>query len=357
MMRDGQIVLSRRLRMLADLMTRGYRAADVGCDHGFLSIYLIQQGISPRVLAMDVRKGPLAAAREHIASCGLEEYIGSRLSDGLAALCPGEAETLICAGMGGPLMEKILRDGMEKARELKELILQPQSEIGAFRRFLRREGFRILAEDAVCEDGKYYFAMKAVYVGPESGERLRDAEAGWEMAQNRNTEAGGKTIQDWEAKADRKTVQDRAAASPGEGGTAASALADEYGELLLRERHPVLKQYLNFRKGVLENLEERLQLCAEERHEAEEVRMEAAEGTKAAGGIEAAEETEAAGGTEAAEGMEAAGRSASASRANERLAQIREELRGVNEALRQWDGSVENNGVKSHFAPEMSERR
>lgn len=328
MVRDGQIVLSRRLRMLADLMTRGYRAADVGCDHGFLSIYLVQQGISPRVLAMDVRKGPLAAAREHIASCGLEEYIGSRLSDGLAALRPGEAETLICAGMGGPLMEKILRDGMEKARELKELILQPQSEIGSFRRFLRREGFRILAEDAVCEDGKYYFAMKAVYVGTESRESLREAEAGWEMAQDRNTETGGKTNQDWEATAGGKTAQVWNAALPGEGGTTASALADEYGELLLRERHPVLKQYLNFRKGVLEKLEERLQLCTEERHEAEESR------------------TEAAGGTEAAEGMEAAGRLASASRANERLAQIREELRGVNEALRQWDGSVENNRGK-----------
>lgn len=314
MVRDGQIVLSRRLRMLADLMTRGYRAADVGCDHGFLSIYLVQQGISPRVLAMDVRKGPLAAAREHIASCGLEEYIGSRLSDGLAALRPGEAETLICAGMGGPLMEKILRDGMEKARELKELILQPQSEIGAFRRFLRREGFRILAEDAVCEDGKYYFAMKAVYVGTESRESLREAET------------GGKTIQDREATAGGETAQDWAATLPGEGGTTVSALADEYGELLLRERHPVLKQYLSFRKGVLEKLEERLLLCTEERHEAAEGRTKAAEGT------------------------EAAGKPASASRANERLAQIREELRGVNEALRQWDGQLRTTGSKS-FCP------
>lgn len=291
MMRDGQVVLSRRLRMLADLVTKGYRAADVGCDHGFLSIYLIQQGISSRVLAMDVRKGPLTAAQEHIAAYGLEAYIEARLSDGLTALCPGEAETLICAGMGGPLMEKILRDGMEKARGLKELILQPQSEIGAFRRFLRREGFRILAEDAVCEDGKYYFAMKAVYVGIESRENPQ------------------------ETTGSRESIQDRDAVPPGEGEEIARALADEYGELLLRERHPVLKQYLNFRKGVLEQLEERLRLCADEGREAD-----------------------------------------AAARAKERLVQVRWELRGVNEALRQWENPLGTSGVKRNFAPDINGR-
>lgn len=291
-MRDRQIVLSRRLRMLAGMVTKGYRAADVGCDHGFLSIYLIQQGISSRVLAMDVRKGPLTAAQEHITACGLETYIESRLSDGLAALCPGEAETLICAGMGGPQMEKILRDGMEKARGLKELILQPQSEVGAFRRFLRREGFRILAEDAVCEDGKYYFAMKAVYVGAESLENPQETPGSGETAQVRD------------------------AMPPGEGGEAARELADEYGELLLRERHPVLKQYLNFRKGVLEQLEERLRLCADEGREAD-----------------------------------------AAARAKERLAQVRRELRGVNEALRQWDDPLGTIGVKRHFVPDINGRR
>lgn len=314
-MRDGQVVLSRRLRMLADLVTKGHRAADVGCDHGFLSIYLIQQGISSRVLAMDVRKGPLRAAQEHIAACGLEAYIEARLSDGLSALCPGEAETLICAGMGGPLMEKILRDGMEKARGLKELILQPQSEVGAFRRFLRREGFRILAEDAVYEDGKYYFAMKAVYVGTVSRENPQGTTGS------------------------RDTAQDRDALLPGEGEEAARALADEYGELLLKERHPVLKQYLNFRKGVLEELEERLRLCADEGREAEDTRIEAVKRTEAAGGTEPA------------------GRTVSAARTKERLAQVREELRGVNKALRHWDDPLGTTGVKRHFAPDITGRR
>ena len=153
-MKGGQVTLSRRLQMLADMVTPGNRVADVGCDHGFLSVFLVQRRISPHVLAMDVRKGPLAAAAGHVEECGLGAYIETRLSDGLLNLAAGEADTLVCAGMGGRLMQRILAESMEKAGGLKELILQPQSELGAFRRFLRREGFRIVGEDAVCEDRK-----------------------------------------------------------------------------------------------------------------------------------------------------------------------------------------------------------
>jgi len=159
--------LSKRLKMLADMVTQGNRAADVGCDHAFLSIYLVQSGKCPGCLAMDVRKGPLAAAKEHIASYGLGDYIETRLSDGLEAYHKGEARTLICAGMGGRLMERILTAGGEKTKAFSELILQPQSEIPVFRRFLRRSGFAVTEENAVLEDGKYYFAMKAAYTGVE----------------------------------------------------------------------------------------------------------------------------------------------------------------------------------------------
>lgn len=213
-MRDGRVVLSRRLGMLADMVTRGNRVVDVGCDHGFLSIYLVQQGISPRVLAMDVRKGPLAAATQHIEECGLGEYIETRLSDGLHKYRAGEADTLICAGMGGRLMARIVSESREKAEALGELILQPQSEFREFREFLRTNGFRIAAEDAVYEEGKYYFSMRAV-----SGRE------GAVSAQCPHEE---------------------------------QRLFDEYGELLLRGRHPVLQQYLLFRRRVMSELVEKL---------------------------------------------------------------------------------------------------
>ena len=158
------VELSARMQALADMVSEGSIVCDVGCDHGWVSIYLIQQGIASKVIAMDVGKGPLERAKEHIRSYHLENYIETRLSDGLSELQIGEADCMVCAGMGGPLMMRILTQGREKAYDMKELILQPQSEIALFRAFLRQEGYKVVAEDMVYEDGKYYPMMKVVPV-------------------------------------------------------------------------------------------------------------------------------------------------------------------------------------------------
>jgi tRNA (adenine22-N1)-methyltransferase len=160
-----QVILSARLTALADLVTPGSRVCDVGCDHGLLSIYLVQRHISPRVIAMDVRKGPLESAAKHVTLYGMSDYIETRLSDGLTAFRQGEAQTVVCAGMGGRLMERILREGGEKVKTFRELILQPQSEIPQFRRFLHTEGYRILHENMIEENGKFYFLLKAIWTG------------------------------------------------------------------------------------------------------------------------------------------------------------------------------------------------
>ena len=89
------VKLSKRLLAVAGMVTEGNMVCDVGCDHGFVSIYLIQKGISARVIAMDVNEGPLRAAGEHVGEFGLSDYIETRLSDGVAALGTGEADTLI----------------------------------------------------------------------------------------------------------------------------------------------------------------------------------------------------------------------------------------------------------------------
>jgi tRNA (adenine22-N1)-methyltransferase len=227
-MSEKQINISERLRMLAGMVTPGNRVADIGCDHGFLPIYLYQAGRIPSALAMDVRKGPLEACAGHVAECGLEEYIEVRLSDGLKSYREGEADTIVCAGMGGRLMEKILTESLPKARAAKELILQPQSEIGEFRAFLRKSGFRIVCEDAVCEDGKYYFAMRAV---PER-------EAGQEKSPE--TKAGSGNCPD-------EVMQDRD-----------RQLCDCFGEKLLSEKNPVLLQFLLYRKQVLKDVASQL---------------------------------------------------------------------------------------------------
>lgn len=155
------VALSKRLRTVAGMVTKGNRVCDVGCDHGFVSIYLVQQGISPKVLATDLREGPLRAAREHVAAYGLEEQIETRFSDGLHNYEAGEADALICAGMGGGLMMRILEAEREKTDSFREMVLQPQSEIEKFRRFLRENGYRILDEEMVEEDGKFYQVIRA----------------------------------------------------------------------------------------------------------------------------------------------------------------------------------------------------
>lgn len=156
------VVLSKRLQAVAGMVTPGNRVCDVGCDHGFVSIYLIEQGVSPSVLAMDVRSGPLSAAREHIAERGLESVITTRLSDGLHNYNIGEADTLICAGMGGALMRKILSEKKEKTDSFCELVLQPQSEIEQFRTWLREQGYRVVDENMIEEEGKFYPLMKVM---------------------------------------------------------------------------------------------------------------------------------------------------------------------------------------------------
>lgn len=154
-------LLSERMLRTAAMVSHGNRTADVGCDHAYTSIYLVEQGIAPHVIAMDVNAGPLARAKENVRKFGMEDNISLRLSDGLSALLPGEADTVLIGGMGGPLMERILSAFPEVLCSVKELVLQPQSEIASFRRYLHQTGFRITTEDMLEEDGKYYVILRA----------------------------------------------------------------------------------------------------------------------------------------------------------------------------------------------------
>ncbi len=156
------VQLSERLLAAAGMVTKGNIVADIGCDHAYTSIYLCQAGIAPKVIAMDVNKGPLAGAKAHVEEAGLAEQIDIRLSDGLQKLLPGEADTVLLCGMGGLLMIKILSDYPEATVSLKELILQPQSEVGEVRRFLHKQGYEITKEHMLKEDGKFYMMMRAV---------------------------------------------------------------------------------------------------------------------------------------------------------------------------------------------------
>jgi len=147
--------------------------ADVGTDHGFVPIRLVEQGAACRAIAMDVRQGPLERAREHILQHGMEAQIETRLGDGLSVLKPGEADTVIIAGMGGELMLKILREGAHLHGQIRHYILSPQSELSLFRHGLETLGLLISDEVMVEEDGKYYVVMTAKPGKMEYGEEYQ----------------------------------------------------------------------------------------------------------------------------------------------------------------------------------------
>lgn len=212
--------LSRRLQAVASLVTVGHRVADIGTDHAYVPIYLMEEGRAAFAIAMDVNEGPLKKAREHVDKSRLKDKIELRLSDGFEKLKPFEADTAVLAGMGGSLMIRILEEYQETMLSLKECILQPQSEIAKVRAFLLEEGFLFIREDMVKDDGKYYPMMKVAVPQPHQASYEAESQ---EM------------VMAWDETELR------------------------YGKLLLEMRHPVLKEYLEresaIRLQILKGLE------------------------------------------------------------------------------------------------------
>jgi tRNA (adenine22-N1)-methyltransferase len=154
--------LSKRLQAVADLVSEGLVVADVGTDHGYIPIYLIETKKSPKAFAMDVNKGPLLRAKEHIAEHGLETRIETRLSDGVRALKKDECDCVVVAGMGGALTIKIMEEGKDIFRNLKEFVLQPQSELQKVRAYLCENAYFIVEENMVLDDGKFYPMFRVI---------------------------------------------------------------------------------------------------------------------------------------------------------------------------------------------------
>lgn len=141
----------------------------MGTDHGYIPVYLAQTGRIASALAMDVRSGPLERAQAHVREYEERERarrqdvwavpIHLRLSDGLKELKPGEADTVIIAGMGGELIIKILDEGRHVWDSVKQFVLSPQSDLDKVRRYLAAHGFAIEDEAMVKDEGKYYTVM------------------------------------------------------------------------------------------------------------------------------------------------------------------------------------------------------
>lgn len=159
--------LSKRLRTIADLVPEGHILADIGTDHGYLPIILLSENKIPSAIAMDINKGPLERAREHMEAAGLSDRMTLILSNGFQNMQPGEAQCAVIAGMGGPLMIRILEEGEAVARSLKTMILSPQSDLEAFRRWILEHDYTIQEEIMIYDEEKYYVVMKVCPLADE----------------------------------------------------------------------------------------------------------------------------------------------------------------------------------------------
>ena len=157
------MTLDARLAMVAACIRPGSRLADIGTDHAYLPVWLVEAGICPSAIASDLRPGPLESARRTVEAAGLSDRISLRLGDGLSTVRPGEAEDIAIAGMGGETIAAILAAAPLVQDKAVRLVLQPMSRAEELRRFLLENGFSLLAERLVTDGTHLYPVMTAVY--------------------------------------------------------------------------------------------------------------------------------------------------------------------------------------------------
>ena len=159
-----KLPISKRLLCCASMVQSGARVADIGTDHGYLGIYLLQSGAARHVIACDLRKDPLENARRNAKLFGVDGEMEFRLSDGLEKILPDEVDTVVMAGMGGDLIQKILSQCPWRKREGLQFILQPQSAGNVLRRWLCEDGFEIRREEPV-QDGHFLYTVMDIRQG------------------------------------------------------------------------------------------------------------------------------------------------------------------------------------------------
>lgn len=161
------VKLSERLQRIADCINKGETVADIGSDHGFLPLYLREQGISPRVVLTDIRPGPLEKAAANIAVHAPGETFDLRQGDGLAPVEPGETDVAVIAGMGGQLIMSILQAEPSKTDSFKRFILQPRNAQDKLRKWLYINGFTI-TEEYLVREGRHICEIIVAAKGRES---------------------------------------------------------------------------------------------------------------------------------------------------------------------------------------------
>ncbi|MEG1312379.1 MAG: class I SAM-dependent methyltransferase [Romboutsia sp.] len=157
--------LTDRLLKIASLVTKGKRVADIGTDHGYIPVYLLNKGYIDFAILADVNKGPLENARGEVKHNKLLNNVDLRLGSGIEVLEVGEVDEVIIAGMGGILISELLEAKSEVAHSVDKLILQPMQAQDELRKYLLNNGYEILDEVLVKEDFRIYEIIITKYTG------------------------------------------------------------------------------------------------------------------------------------------------------------------------------------------------
>ena len=148
--------LTDRLLKIANLVTKGKKIADIGTDHGYIPVYLLNKGYIDFAILADVNKGPLENAKSEVIHNNLTDKVDLRLGSGIEVLNENEVDEVIIAGMGGILISELLEAKKSVAHNLDKLILQPMQAQDELRKYLLNNGYEILDEVLVKEDFRIY---------------------------------------------------------------------------------------------------------------------------------------------------------------------------------------------------------
>ncbi|MEF2902093.1 MAG: class I SAM-dependent methyltransferase [Terrisporobacter sp.] len=172
--------LTNRLLKIASLVNENKRLADIGTDHGYIPVYLLNEGKINFAILADINKGPLENARSEVKRNKLEDKVDLRLGSGIEVLKKGEVDEVIIAGMGGILIGELLEANKEVAHSVEKLILQPMQAQEELRRYLLNNGYEILNECLEKEDFRLYEIIEARYTGKNT---TIDDEINYEVSQ------------------------------------------------------------------------------------------------------------------------------------------------------------------------------
>ena len=214
--------LPKRLKAVAAKIPPGKIVADIGTDHAKMPLYLVQSGQTSKVIATDINEGPFQRAKAIVGHQGLQDSIEVRLGNGLKALRPGEAQVLVVSGLGGYTIVDIFNASPEVLKEIETLVLSPATHEVEVRKWLRENNWEIIDEGIVEDQGKFYQVIVAQQLPGSNTERVLLEQQ--HLTDFTRESAGGEAAE-----------------------TQWPYLSLEVGPINLREKHPLLKEYLGIK--------------------------------------------------------------------------------------------------------------